>query len=710
MSLIKQASNPTEKSDLLRWIRRGLTIGVVTLKVNLLLGASTVLLVVSGLVTTGGSQAQEGPGHRGIGTPSVFQRKYLSFRAQQLNRATPDVMRIRLGSVKGLTRSFTGTVGAFAVNLDSGAFDVTLRGLIPLETYTVWLVDRAESNASRDTAFGLVTFTASGISARLTGALPRNLPTGLTIDRVMVAPGTARDNKPLGAGMVNVFQKIFFRRLSLVNQSTGKILFKETKKAPRLSALVPRVAAETEAVLALASPKSNPFELAFATILYAQEGTVAVPVDRLISQGARLFFDERFDGNGRTCGTCHPASNNFTIDPAFIAMLPDSDPLFVAEHNPALAALERPDLMRGFGLILENLDGFDNPPSNPPSRFVMRGVPHTLGLTVSLDQDPGLTDPPTEMTGWSGDGAPGTGSLREFAIGAVIQHFTRNLERVEIRDFRLPAEPQLDAMEAFQLSLGRAADFVLTSVTFNDANVAAGQSLFINGTGDPNAGGQCAACHNNAGALAAFNGKNVNFNTNVEDKEHPARTEIEPFPIDGGFGRTPVNPDGGFGNRTFNTPPVVEAADTAPFFHNNVVATLEGVMDFYTGSEFNNPDRPLSARFSFTQVQKDQIAGFMRAINTLQNIDVARRELEEILAIIGNPQQEQNRRLQTALDDTQDAIDVLTGGIIFPSAVPHLTAARTRIEEAQQSSVSSQRRTLVQQAIAELVAARSVID
>ena len=40
---------------------------------------------------------------------------------------------------------------------------------------------------------------------------------------------------------------------------------------------------------------------------------------------------ETFDGNGRTCGTCHPATNNFTLDPAFIAKLPKSDPLFVAE-------------------------------------------------------------------------------------------------------------------------------------------------------------------------------------------------------------------------------------------------------------------------------------------------------------------------------------------------------------------------------------------
>jgi hypothetical protein len=84
-------------------------------------------------------------------------------------------------------------------------------------------------------------------------------------------------------------------------------------------------------------------------------------------------------------------------------------------------------------------------------------------------------------------------------------------------------------------------------------------------------------------------------------------------------------------------------------------------MGFTIDRVVDNP-RPPSARFSFTAAQVDQIADFMRAVNTLQNIDVARRELQEILANAGNPQPEQNRRLQTAFDDTQDAIDVLNQG------------------------------------------------
>ncbi len=98
------------------------------------------------------------------------------------------------------------------------------------------------------------------------------------------------------------------------------------------------------------------------------------PID-LVEQGRQIFFNETFDGNGRTCGTCHRAADNFALSPAFIATLPLDDPLFVAETNPDLAEnFENPVLMRQFGLILENQDGFDDLATN----FNMRGVPHTL--------------------------------------------------------------------------------------------------------------------------------------------------------------------------------------------------------------------------------------------------------------------------------------------------------------------------------------------
>ncbi|MFQ5962129.1 MAG: hypothetical protein ACE5MG_12100, partial [Candidatus Methylomirabilales bacterium] len=40
------------------------------------------------------------------------------------------------------------------------------------------------------------------------------------------------------------------------------------------------------------------------------------PQAQLIAKGREIFFNETFEGNGRTCGSCHRAEDNFTIDPA----------------------------------------------------------------------------------------------------------------------------------------------------------------------------------------------------------------------------------------------------------------------------------------------------------------------------------------------------------------------------------------------------------
>jgi hypothetical protein len=285
-------------------------------------------------------------------------------------------------------------------------------------------------------------------------------------------------------------------------------------------------------------------------------------------------------------------------------------------------------------------------------------------------------------------------------------------------------------MGAFQLSLGRSKDFILGNITFTDANANLGKGLFINGASPPQPGfgGTCNFCHTNAGALAAAPaGQNRNFNTNIEARDHPGRdgspdVPDPDFPFDGGFGQTPTNPNGSFGNGTFNTASVVEAADTAPFFHNNVVAkledegavsALEGVVRFYTGPEFNDAARiQANAGFFFTDPQIDQLVDFMRGVNTLQNIDVAVRELKEILDNRNNPRSEQDKRLQTAFEETQDAIDVLTAPDaegVFASAVPQLNTAQARISQAQVNTDPAQRRALVQLAITSLGAARGQV-
>jgi mono/diheme cytochrome c family protein len=399
------------------------------------------------------------------------------------------------------------------------------------------------------------------------------------------------------------------------------------------------------------------------------------PSQQLIDRGGELFFNETFAGNGRTCGTCHPRENNFALDPAFIATLPADDALFVAEFNADLKSnFENPRLMREFALILENLDGFDD----LPSRFVMRGVPHVLGLrnTVASAQGP--------RTGWSGDGAPGDRSLRSFATGAVIQHFTSTLNRVPGVDFRLPTPEELDALEAFMLSLGRQEELDLP-LPLKGAATRRGQEIFLD-----DALGKCNVCHANAGANVSFGGGsagNANFNTGVENlPDQPARLTSERVPVDDGLG-TP-------GDGTFNTPPIVEAADSGPFFHNNAIETIEGAVAFYNGKAFNDSPAgrflastdPQGVGIRLDATQVIAVAAFLRVLNALENI----RESLALLEDAGRKGVFERRLTRELLErasvQTNDGIQVLSDAGLHPLAVVQLELAQAQIEKSRRSA------------------------
>ena len=417
------------------------------------------------------------------------------------------------------------------------------------------------------------------------------------------------------------------------------------------------------------------------------------PEQELIAKGRDIFFNETFNGNGRTCGSCHREDNNLTIDPAFIATLPDDDALFVAEFIPALEQnFENPRLMREFGLILENQDGFGDLENN----FNMRGVPHVLAQRTSIDSNQG------PRTGWSGDGAPGDGSLRSFATGAVIQHFTKTLNRVAGVDFRLPTDDELNALEAFQLSLGRQQELSLP-LALKGTVAKRGQAIFLDNTL-----GKCNACHFNAGAnvdpsLFGPLGMvgNLNFNTGVENlPDQPADLTGEKVPPDDGFG-TP-------GDGTFNTPPLVEAADTGPFFHNDSVETIEGSVAFYNGDAFtNSPAGQLIVGATGSGINLDgtqvvEVAAFLRVINALENIRASIELLERSDRLKGARADE---LLELAISETKDSIGVLAGAGLHPQAVARLREAKRLTKQATKSIFS--RRRLARAAIGELEKSRA---
>ena len=466
---------------------------------------------------------------------------------------------------------------------------------------------------------------------------------------------------------------------------------------------------------------------ALAPTAKAQGPPPGIPL--IVAQGREIFLNQTFEGNGRTCASCHREENSLTIDPNFIATLdPVTDKLFIAEQDPNLETLERPELMRNVGLILENVDGFDD----LEKKFVMRGVPHTLALPTSirsnLVDDQGVSF--VHALGWSGDGSPSgetfdlefellvpfisSGSLRDFALGAVRQHFTRDLRRRPNIDFRFPTIDELNKLEAFQLSTGRQRDLQLApgsreELVLRGALAKRGQELFLQSFGTLS----CNTCHANAGAIfggsGPDNGFNANRNTRLEDLEEPPGKIIDPtIPRDGGFGKN-GDLDSGFGDGTFNIPTVVESAFSPPFFHNNALSTIESATqnyEFSFGPLFFPPNGiAFQPSQGFTPDRVQAIAAFIRVIGALEKIRSA-NNLEERARRDEATDAQARKLLQLSQAELNQGINVLTAAQLHPVAVAAMRSAIALDQEAIETTNPDKRKELITKALSEKARAK----
>ena len=371
--------------------------------------------------------------------------------------------------------------------------------------------------------------------------------------------------------------------------------------------------------------------------------------------------------------------------------------MFVAERaqpNPLAENFEKPALMRKLGLILENTNGFDDPEHN----YTMRSVPHMLAMRSSITAPSAMADdgtrwPPVERTGWSGDGSPVddsvspalTGSLREFTVGAIRQHFTKSLNREAGVDFRLASEHELDAIAAYMLSLGRqqpAKD--ITSYRMRGEKAERGRLNYM-GVGMAN-GVPCNACHFNGGANtdpnfdfppgltpAAFERSNRSFAPRVEELlDQPGDVLAEAaLPFDDGFGH---------GTNLFNVPPVIEAADTGPFFHSNQVDTVEAMIAFYTSQRTLRNGEVLPPVVGLNGAQVANVGAFIRVLNADENA----RSAIELIHNVKRLDKKKHRKVNIKIARAQikDAITVLkSGGLHFGDAVPAFESALKQLKK-----------------------------
>ena len=676
------------------------------------------------LFLSGKTSSEPDPSMAGLGYGSLetFNANYKDWESQYEENGGDRNMVLAIGWFKGLSTGNTYASGLAKFNLVDGNVTVAINGLSKDEAWDVWMVDSAAGRSialeNDDNMLRIGSLKHEGKVSTLAASLGKDAFAMFNMDLIIV---TKAGKNPIEdrtlVGTTSLFHELYRskQRGQFGVLADADPILPEPDKRGFFQQIVESI-----------SPTAS-----------AQIGPIPNPSTALqlsITRGRKSFFNETFNGNGRTCGTCHREDANLTVDAEFIADLPPNDPIFVAEFIPALANhFENPVLMRKLGLILENPDGFDN----LPSKFVMRGVPHTLALLQntltpvaavpgatplpdgSIPSQDGTTVPPRERTGWGGDGAPGTGTLREFIIGAIVQHYPKTLNRQTNVDFRLPTTGELNDLEAFQKSLGRRADLNLANLQpkFRNEVVRKGVEIFNNGgsvVGLPNEGaGKCFFCHLNAGASDFFfPGANANFNTNVEGLPSQPADLVQPLqlnPQDGGFGRIGVSPTGGIGNGSFNTPVLVEAADTGPFFHNNSIETIEGAVDFYNSRAFNEAPGFGSAiggiRLEATEVVA--VAAMLRVINVLENERSARDLINRMKIATSQAQAKELSNL--ANSEILDAIEVLVGGGLHRKAQREFFNAGVDTHAAGEAGTVTDRVALANKALAHLTTAKNDI-
>jgi hypothetical protein len=671
----------------------------------ILLGLPPILLITSSLSPPPAPAAVAKPAdplRALLAQQSTLELAYRDWQKRYLAAGGDHEVTVGLDWTEGLSTEPSAAHGWAVLDLIDGALRAEVQGLNG-EPADLWLVDNQDGPGRTvqpepgDRMFRIGRLQG-GYAAKVAAPLGAAFFRDFELDLVVVS----RAGQTPAESSILLGSRPYFERL----YTTTRLAAERTREASRPSSL--------RSLLSLLTPP--PAEANSTQVLIAH-GLVG----QAVGDGADLFFRGTFGGNGRTCGTCHRVRNNQGLDLDFISTLPANDKLFVAEFAPSqggVPGLERPNLMRSHALILENADGFEN----PTVKFTMRGVPHSLSMATSILAPPDGRAP-VQRTGWSGDGAPGTGALRLFPVGAVTQHLTKSLNRVPGVDFVLPTDAQLDKMEAFTLASGRLNELNLTNVTLSNAAAQAGKLRFV-------ATDACNRCHANAGA-----GANANLNTGVEAAFNPAQS-TEPFPLDGGFGtasRTCNGVSECFGDGTFNGTPLIEAADTEPFFHNNLSATIEDAVAFYTTAAFANSPAGEGNPIPLTPTDVDNIGKFLRVLNAAFNVSISVQRNNAALSLEGGlfipteegtcgqdildaqcqPEEPNGTRdtvnMLLSLSNTEaaDAIEVLQEKGLHADAVQLLNSAITKNGQAIAETSSNLRRTLIQGARSDLSAAKA---
>jgi hypothetical protein len=131
----------------------------------------------------------------------------------------------------------------------------------------------------------------------------------------------------------------------------------------------------------------------------------------------------------------------------------------------------------------------------------------------------------------------------------------------------------------------------------------------------------------------------------------------------------------------FNSPSVVESADTVPSFHNHTVGTIEDAIAFYGSDTFKSSGIatviPIDISADPNDPEVQAIAAFLRVLNALENIRSSLEVAERGRTMSTVADRRDLARLSLA--ETVDAWQALSAGALGGKSEPVIRSARVRL-------------------------------
>jgi cytochrome c peroxidase len=324
-------------------------------------------------------------------------------------------------------------------------------------------------------------------------------------------------------------------------------------------------------------------------------------------EGRRLFSQETFGGNGRTCLSCHSLETG-TVSPEEAQLrfaLDPYDPLFLHDGSDDRHGHGVSRMLKDATILVEiplpaNVSLADDPHAR--SVILKRGIPSTLN-TPSVD-------PVLMLDGRQAD-------LQDQALGAVRDHFQATVEPSH-RDLRLIADFQ---QTEFFFSSPAILRFARNGKTpelpeGRTESEKRGRHFFLDTplTSPSQKAGSCAVCH--SGPMLNETNQflplpvpaGTRFLSAGVSEFNEAKNEVREFVFKNpdGSSTSVKSPDpgralitgvpNGFTNaNAFKIPSLWGVSRTAPYFHDNSAKTLEEVVAHYKKFflAISNPKDPL---------------------------------------------------------------------------------------------------------------------